>query len=398
MTIRKTRTKFACTFTAEDGTLVQGAACAYEPNAFLMSVLLFIGTFLIAWHLKAFKSASFFPAKVRGFISDFAVIIAIISMTLTDFATQVWKCTGEKKPVKFYQDTTFPYIHLNQVNTPKLSVPEELRPTNPDRGWVFNPLDGIPLWAPIGAIIPAMLGTILIFMDQQITAVIVNRKEHKLTKGGGYHLDLLVVTVLIVICSAFGLPWFVAATVLSINHVKSLTRESETAAPGEKPQFLGIREQRVTHIAIFVTIGASVGMGPLLRRIPMPVLYGVFLYMGVASLNGLQFFDRILLFFMPQKYQPDYPYLRRVPLRRVHLFTLIQFGCLVLLWVIKDIKATSILFPIMLVVMMGVRKVLDFFFDKNELKILDDILPEFKRHEKLDQEDETKKVRAKDKS
>ena len=29
-------------------------------------------------------------------------------------------------------------------------------------------------------------------MDQQITAVIVNRKEHKLLKGGGYHLDLLV--------------------------------------------------------------------------------------------------------------------------------------------------------------------------------------------------------------
>ncbi len=37
---------------------------------------------------------------------------------------------------------------------------------------------------------------------------------------------------------------------------------------------------------------------------------------------------------------------------------------------------------------MGVRKLLDFFFDKNELKILDDILPEFKRHEKLDQEDD----------
>ena len=38
----------------------------------------------------------------------------------------------------------------------------------------------------------AILATILIFMDQQITAVIVNRKEHKLKKGGGYHLDLLV--------------------------------------------------------------------------------------------------------------------------------------------------------------------------------------------------------------
>ncbi len=41
---------------------------------------------------------------------------------------------------------------------------------------------------------------------------------------------------------------------------------------------------------------------------------------------------------------------------------------------------------------MGVRKVLDFFFDKKELKILDDILPEFKRHEKLDQEDKHNQV------
>ena len=56
----------------------------------------------------------------------------------------------------------------------------------------------------------AILATILIFMDQQITAVIVNRKEHQLKKGGGYHLDLLVLALIIVVCSVFGLPWFVA--------------------------------------------------------------------------------------------------------------------------------------------------------------------------------------------
>lgn len=41
----------------------------------------------------------------------------------------------------------------------------------------------------------AILATILIFMDQQITAVIVNRKEYKLKKGCGYHLDLLVIVL-----------------------------------------------------------------------------------------------------------------------------------------------------------------------------------------------------------
>ena len=60
-------------------------------------------------------------------------------------------------------------------------------------------------------------------------------------KGCGYHLDLFVLTCLILICSFLGIPWFVAATVLSINHVNSLKMESECAAPGEKPQFLGVR-------------------------------------------------------------------------------------------------------------------------------------------------------------
>lgn len=103
-----------------------------------------------------------------------------------------------------------------------------------------------------------------------------------------------------------------AATVLSINHVNSLKVESECSAPGEKPQFLGVREQRVTHILIFVLIGLSVLMTSVLCHIPMPVLYGVFLYMGADSLKGLQFFDRILLIFMPNKYQPDYMFLRQV--------------------------------------------------------------------------------------
>lgn len=47
----------------------------------------------------------------------------------------------------------------------------------------------------------------------------------------------------------------------------------------------------------------------------MPVLFGVFLYMGAASLKGLQLFDRILIMFMPVKYQPDYLFLRQV---RIH--------------------------------------------------------------------------------
>lgn len=42
------------------------------------------------------------------------------------------------------------------------------------------PFGGNPWWVYLISAVPALLVTILIFMDQQITAVIVNRKEHKL--------------------------------------------------------------------------------------------------------------------------------------------------------------------------------------------------------------------------
>uniref|UniRef100_A0AAG5DWZ0 Anion exchange protein n=1 Tax=Anopheles atroparvus TaxID=41427 RepID=A0AAG5DWZ0_ANOAO len=344
-----------------NGTLV-GADCdkpEYVSDVFLMSIVLFLGTYIISVILKDFKNALFFPAVVRQFISDFSVTIAIFSMTLLDFFTR--------------------------IATPKLDVPNEFKRTIPTRGWIIMPFhESNPVWSSALAILPALLGTILIFMDQQITAVIINRKEHKLTKGCGYHLDLFVLSCLIQICTVMGLPWFVAATVLSINHVNSLKKESETAAPGEKPQFIGVREQRVTHILIFLTIGCSVLLTPLLSHIPMPVLYGVFLYMGVSALKGLQFFDRLLIMLMPAKYQPDYMFLRQVPIRRVHLFTMIQLACFAVLWLIKSFSITSILFPLMLVVMIGVRKSLDYMFTKRELKILDDIMPEMTKRARAD--------------
>ncbi|XP_017853750.1 sodium bicarbonate cotransporter 3 isoform X13 [Drosophila busckii] len=345
---------------SHNGVLV-GSACNKPPteNVFLMSVVLCAGTFICSTVLKEFKNALFFPSIVRQYISDFSVLIAIFAMTFFDYS-------------------------LN-VPTQKLEVPHELKPTLDTRGWLIPPFsEKNPWWTPIIAVFPAMLGTILIFMDQQITAVIVNRKENKLKKGCGYHLDLFVLSGLIAICSIMGLPWFVAATVLSINHVNSLKLESECSAPGEKPQFLGVREQRVTHILIFLTIGVSVLLTPLLGNIPMPVLFGVFLYMGVASLKGLQFFDRILIMFMPAKYQPDYMFLRQVPIKRVHLFTIIQLACLIVLWLIKSFSLTSILFPLMLVVMIGIRKSLDFVFTRRELKILDDIMPEMTKRAAAD--------------
>jgi len=56
-----------------------------------------------------------------------------------------------------------------------------IQPTRPGRPWFINPIsDKNPWWLMLLSAAPAILATILIFMDQQITAVIVNRRENKL--------------------------------------------------------------------------------------------------------------------------------------------------------------------------------------------------------------------------
>uniref|UniRef100_A0A663MNQ0 Anion exchange protein n=1 Tax=Athene cunicularia TaxID=194338 RepID=A0A663MNQ0_ATHCN len=331
------------------GQLV-GNNCEYVPDITLMSFILFFGTYTCSMALKKFKTSRYFPTTARKLISDFAIILSILIFCGIDA--------------------------LVGVDTPKLIVPSEFKPTSPERGWFIPPFGGNPWWVYLAAAIPALLVTILIFMDQQITAVIVNRKEHKLKKGAGYHLDLFWVAILMIICSFMGLPWYVAATVISIAHIDSLKMETETSAPGEQPKFLGVRY----FLLLFP-----------LQFIPMPVLYGVFLYMGVASLNGVQFMDRLKLLLMPLKHQPDFIYLRHVPLRRVHLFTFLQVVCLALLWILKSTVA-AIIFPVMILALVAVRKAMDYLFSQHDLSFLDDVIPE---KDKKKKEDEKKKKKKK---
>ncbi|XP_036188691.1 sodium bicarbonate cotransporter 3 isoform X4 [Myotis myotis] len=321
-----------------------GSACGhhgpYIPDVLFWCVILFFTTFFLSSFLKQFKTKRYFPTKVRSTISDFAIFLTIVIMVLIDY--------------------------LVGVPSPKLHVPEKFEPTDPNRGWIINPLGENPWWTLLIAAVPALLCTILIFMDQQITAVIINRKEHKLKKGAGYHLDLFVVGVMLGVCSVMGLPWFVAATVLSISHVNSLKLESECSAPGEQPKFLGIREQRVTGLVIFILMGLSVFMTSVLK-----------------------FFDRIKLFGMPAKHQPDLIYLRYVPLWKVHIFTVIQLTCLVLLWVIKA-SAAAVVFPMMVLALVFVRKLMDLCFTKRELSWLDDLMPESKKKKEDDKKKKEK--------
>lgn len=144
----------------------------YIPDVFFFSIILFASTFTLAYVLKNFKFSRFLPMtvrieiefffvnsiqieiQIRSKVSDFGVVLAIFLNVLLDY--------------------------LVGLDTPKLTVPQKFETTKPGRGWVISPFSKNPPYMWIAALLPALLATILIFMDQQITAVIINRKENKL--------------------------------------------------------------------------------------------------------------------------------------------------------------------------------------------------------------------------
>lgn len=99
---------FTSNFTRKDckffnGTLI-GEGCstpAYVPDAFLLSICLFFGTFILARILKDSRNSPYGPSKLRQLLSDFSVLIAIAVFVGIDY--------------------------LLGISTPKLEVPTEFK-------------------------------------------------------------------------------------------------------------------------------------------------------------------------------------------------------------------------------------------------------------------------------
>ncbi|EDW40926.1 anion exchange protein 3 isoform X4 [Drosophila sechellia] len=316
-----------------------------QPNTALFCTILTLATFVVAYYLKLFRNSHFLGRNARRALGDFGVPISIAIFVLVDYLVPA-------------------------VYTEKLVVPEGLSPSDPSkRGWYIG-FDTSSTWIPFACVVPALLVYILIFMESQISELIVDKPDRGLKKGSGLHWDIVLLCLLNCACGIFGMPWHCAATVRSVTHVSSVTIMSRTHAPGESPRIVDVKEQRLSGFFVCLMIGLSVLMAPLLRLIPMAVLFGVFLYMGVASMSGVQLFERIRLYFMPVKHYPPTPYVKRLRPWKLHLFTTIQVLCLVLLWTVKS-SQFSLAFPFFLIMMVPIRQNLTKFYKPEEMQALD---------------------------
>lgn len=248
----------------------------------ILSMTMAIATCTGAMTLASLRNSAYFNKKTRDLLADFGPTISIITCSVAC----LWLSNRYDIALGFLQ------------------LPNQIAPTTP-RPWVVNLME-TPVWARWASCLPAIMVSILMFFDQNITTRLVNSKDNKMKKGYGYHVDLLIVAFNTAVFSMLGMPWLVAATVRSVNHLRSLTT-FETVKEGdvEQTKVVGVTENRVTNFGIHALIGLSIVYAKdLLRNIPQCVLMGLFLYLGLSAIKGNTFLERIELFFMDKKKMP----------------------------------------------------------------------------------------------
>jgi mannitol/fructose-specific phosphotransferase system IIA component (Ntr-type) len=324
------------------------ADTTHHDDAFLSLILAF-GTFYVGMTLSRFRRSKYLLFWMREFLADFGPMLALAAMTLIAWGLRY------------------------EVAVETLQAPNTIQ-TSTGRVWLVDPF-AAPVWVRWAALGPALLAAVLVYLTQNITARLVNSPDHRLQKTPAYHLDLAVVGGLIGVCSAFGLPWLVAATVRSLAHVRGLAETEEVVTPGgdTNERILHVQENRVTGLAIHVLMALSLLVIPLLKVVPMAVLYGIFLFMGVVSLAGNQFFERLTLWLTDPELYPRTHYLRQAPTKVIHRFTLVQLICLVVLCgiTLSPNPSLRLCFPLFIALLVPVRMLVGRTFQDEHLSALD---------------------------
>lgn len=316
-----------------------------------ISLIVALTTYFTTNTLSGLRKTPFFNRNLRGKIADFAPTLGVAAgVGIAKLLTSIYGCS-----IKM------------------LAVPEVLG-TTCGRPWLVD-LSAISNSMKLLCLLPALMGTVLLFMDQNITVRLIMAKENKLKKGSGLHLDMLAVSFVTAITSVLGMPWMVAATVRSLAHLRSLkTYKTVETEAGSQVEFDGVVETRVTGLLIHGLIGSAIMFSrDFLRAIPVSVLTGLFLFLGLSSIKTTDLFERAKLFITDRRDMPKNAiWMKDVGAFRTQIFTAIQVALLGSMWWIKGTKL-GLLFPLLIGALAPVRIALEKFniFSKKELDALD---------------------------
>lgn len=318
-------------------------AGADKTNPFT-SLSLALGTFFLGRFFTALRTSRYLFSRARTFLADFGPILAITGMSLI---------------------ASLPAVARLGLDT--LTIPPDFSLSGGRS--LLIPVFSAPLSVRLVSIVPAILLSCLFFLDQNISTRVVNSSVPKLEKGPGYHLDIAVLAITTLAASVCGLPWMCAGTVQSLAHVNAL---SDLDVVDGEQRVRSVMENRLTAFGVHAALLGSLFLLPVVKRIPMAVISGLFLFLGVAMLNGSDLMRRIRYMFMDPGMYPKGTPMQKLPAMQVHGFTLVQVTCLSVLWALKLNKKTSMFFPAVIATLMFIRsRIAPRFFSPIALATLD---------------------------
>ncbi|XP_073442861.1 solute carrier family 4 member 11 isoform X3 [Dendrobates tinctorius] len=311
-----------------NGTLVFQDTQHGKESA-VLSLLLMFGTVWLGYTLYQFKKSPYLHARVRELLSDCALPISVLT-----FST-----VGSY----FFQDIRISLF--NYVETENL--------------FVMAPFGSMSMRAIASSMGLGFILSMLFFIEQNIVASLTNAPENRLVKGTAYHWDLLLIALINIGLSTYGLPWIHAAFPHSPMHVRALAYVEERVEHGHIYEtIVCVKETRLTSLVANLLVGLSIFLLPLpLQWIPQPVLYGLFLYIALTSIDGSQLFERVALLLKEQTAYPPTHYIRRVPQRKIHYFTGLQVLQLLILcgFGMSPLTYMKMVFPLIMILMIPIR-------------------------------------------
>jgi preprotein translocase subunit Sec61beta len=332
----------------------------------LLSVILCFGTTAVAFLLRSIKGGPFcYSPKIRSLLTDFALLTSIFLWTTIDLTV-----FGDIKTDRLNVPDTFSPTYNCCTEACKTFFPDEC----PDqseawgrRPWVVNLFDNNgKTWLPFATAGTALLGFVLVYLDDGITWHLLNHPSHKLTHGDAMTYDTCLIGIMMIVNANLGLPIVVASTVPCLNHLHALSTKDS------KGNIVKVQQTRWSGLIISILMCCSLFALPLLKLIPVPVLLGVFLFMGLVSLGTNQLYGRFLMFFMqPSKY-PKEPYTLHMKKSKMHTFTAIQLIIFAGLYVVIATKTLAITFPFFILACIPIRLyILPKYFTEEELLFID---------------------------
>ncbi len=327
-----------------------GAKNGYEiggPVTGGYGVIYCLLTYQIIATLDGMRESGYFNETIRGILASYAVPIGVLVGTGLSLIVR---------------DSNI------DVDVPRVNVKEVFEPTLASRSeWFINPGDaGMKgFWT---AFFPAVVLTVLFFFDHNVSSLMAQGPEFNLQKPPTYNWDFFVVGLNILVCGLLGLPFTNGLIPQAPLHVAALsTKETQVDEKTGLKQLIVVRveEQRLSNLIHACLIGVCCipAVTGQLKLIPLSVLNGIFLFMGIGCFTGNGFITRCMLPFLDKdrrRVTADTGEKLEALMESAHgrkevgLFTGIQLVFALGIYAVTK-TAAGIAFPVLIAMLVGVR-------------------------------------------